>query len=376
MYARTIKKPLCAALFRGKAVILYGARQTGKTTLARAVFNEFEGSKLFLNCDEPDVRLMLEGRTSTELKQFVGDVRLVVIDEAQRVRDIGMTLKLLVDTWPEIQIFATGSSSFELANRTREPLTGRKFEFHLHPLSMEELWHNDGEMAARRTLPRRLVYGLYPEVVSTGAATADALLREITGSYLYKDVLMWKDIRKPEILDRLLRALALQIGSEVSLNELGQTLGVDKHTVATYLDVLEQAFVIFTLMPFSRNLRNELRKSRKVYFWDTGIRNALLNNLNPIELRTDVGPLWENFLVVERIKRLQNAGRMFRSYFWRTHQQQEVDYVEESGEVLLAAEFKWGGSGKGRPSRAFRNAYPKAREMCVGPDNWSQFLID
>jgi len=375
MFARTINNRLVASLFQGKAVILFGARQTGKTTLVRSIFSGFEGEKVFLNCDEPDVRLALEGRTSTELKQFVGNARLVVIDEAQRIRDIGLTLKLLVDNWPGLQILATGSSSFELANRTREPLTGRKFEFHMHPFTMEEIWHNEGKTTARRTLHQRLVYGSYPEVVSTGNQRADDLLREITTSYLYKDILMWKDIRKPEILDRLLRALALQIGSEVSLNELGQTLGVDKHTVATYLDVLEQAFVIFTLMPFSRNLRNELRKSRKIYFWDTGIRNALLNNLNPVELRTDVGALWENFLVAERIKRLQNAGQMSRSFFWRTHQQQEVDYIEESAGELLAVEFKWGGSSKGRPAKAFRNAYPEARELTVGPDNWSQFLM-
>lgn len=375
MYQRTLESQLESALFRGKVVILYGARQVGKTTLVRRILDKFEGESLFLNCDEPDVRFALEGRTSTALKQYIGKAELVVIDEAQRVQDIGLTLKLLVDRWPNTQVLATGSSSFELANRTREPLTGRKFEFHLHPLSLQELWDHHGELETQRSLDRRLIYGFYPEVVREDGAMGAEILREISGSYLYKDILMWKDIRKPEILDRLLRALALQIGSEVSLNELGQILGVDKQTVATYLDVLEQAFIVFRLLPFSRNLRNELKKSRKIYFWDVGLRNALIQNLNPIEGRTDKGALWENFVIAERIKRMQNERLAFRSFFWRTHQQKEVDYIEESEGQLQATEFKWSSVKKKTPPKAFRDAYPEASFQVVSRENWSGFLI-
>jgi len=308
MYDRTIKNDMQSKLFQGRALILYGARQTGKTTLAKQILGEASGKTLYMNCDEPDVRLALEGRSSSELRAWVGDARFLVIDEAQRVENIGMTLKLMVDEIPDLQVLATGSSSFTLANRIQEPLTGRKYVFHLHPLSTRELLQKDGEIETRRLLRRRMVFGQYPDVAQAGEKDAADILRELTGSYLYQDVLMWKDIRKPDLLDRLLRALALQVGNEVSFNELAQTLGVDKATVSTYLDVLEQAFVVFRLNSFSRNLRTELRKSRKVYFWDNGIRNALLNNLNPLELRSDVGALWENFLVVEPPGTPQRCG--------------------------------------------------------------------
>lgn len=374
MYDRSIKQNIQSKLYKGRAIIVYGARQTGKTTLVKQILNESEGKTLFMNCDEPDVRLALEGRSSSELRAWVGDARLVVIDEAQRVENIGLTLKLMVDTLPDVQVLATGSSSFALANRIQEPLTGRKFVFHLHPFSTQELWRKDGKIETRRLLGRRMVFGQYPDVVQAGVRDAGDILRELTGSYLYQDVLMWKDIRKPDLLDRLLRALALQIGNEVSYNELAQTLGVDKGTVSTYLDVLEQAFVVFRLNSFSRNLRTELRKSRKVYFWDNGIRNALLNNLNPLELRSDVGALWENFLVVERIKRQQNENHPFQPYFWRTHQQQEIDYLEDAGGKLIAAEFKWKPCQTVRAPKPFTVAYPSAEFLRVDPENWLEFV--
>ncbi len=374
MYDRTIKNDMQSKLFQGRALILYGARQTGKTTLAKQILGEASGKTLYMNCDEPDVRLALEGRSSSELRAWVGDARFLVIDEAQRVENIGMTLKLMVDEIPDLQVLATGSSSFTLANRIQEPLTGRKYVFHLHPLSTRELLQKDGEIETRRLLRRRMVFGQYPDVAQAGEKDAADILRELTGSYLYQDVLMWKDIRKPDLLDRLLRALALQVGNEVSFNELAQTLGVDKATVSTYLDVLEQAFVVFRLNSFSRNLRTELRKSRKVYFWDNGIRNALLNNLNPLELRSDVGALWENFLVVERIKRQQNDRHHFQPYFWRTHQQQEIDYLEDENGKLLAAEFKWKTGQKSRAPKPFSDAYPAAEFLRVDPDNWLKFV--
>lgn len=373
MIARTIKEALKERMFAGRVLVLYGARQVGKTTLVKELLSEFDGPSVYLNCDEPDVRSALESRTSTEMKHFLGSVRLAVIDEAQRVRDIGLTLKLLVETMPETQVIATGSSSFELANQTSEPLTGRKFEFHLHPLSVGELEAATSKVEVRRLLDTRLVYGMYPGVATAGQQQAAEILRELAQSYLYKDVLAWQDIRKPEVLDKLLKALALQVGSEVSLTELGRLLGIDKATVETYLAVLEQAFIVFRLMPFSRNLGSELKRLRKVYFWDLGIRNALLNNLNPIELRTDAGALWENYVIVERIKALQNARRAFNAYFWRTHQQQEVDWVEEKDGRLMAAEIKRQ-SKKSRLPPTFTQAYPDAETRFVTPDSLSEFL--
>ncbi|MBN1671662.1 MAG: ATP-binding protein [Kiritimatiellae bacterium] len=373
MISRKILPLLEERLFKGRALVLYGARQVGKTTLVKELLSRYDGASVYLDCDEPDVRQGLEARTSTELKHFFGNARLVVIDEAQRVQDIGLTLKLAVDTMPDTQILATGSSSFELANRTCEPLTGRKFEFHLHPFSLGELSSVETAQETRRLLERRLVFGMYPAVTTAGGELAGEILRELAGSYLYKDILAWRDIRRPEILDKLVRALALQVGSEVSFTELGAMLGVDKHTVEAYLTVLEQAFIVFRLMPFSRNLRNELKKMRKVYFWDVGIRNALMSNLNPIGLRTDVGPLWENFAIVERIKALQNSRRDFAAYFWRTHQQQEIDYVEEREGRLLAAEIKWRSRRVDMPP-AFTAAYPHASTAVVTPDTLATFV--
>jgi uncharacterized protein len=375
MVPRLIKTSIESHFFEKRALILYGARQVGKTTLVKAIQRDFEGSSLYLNCDEPDVRADLTKASSTVLKSIFGSAELVIIDEAQRVPDIGLTLKLAVDSLPEKQVLATGSSSFELANQTSEPLTGRKFEFYLYPLALEEMALASSEREVQRLLDTYLIHGLYPAVVTAGKNRAGEILRELSGSYLYQDVLAWKDIRKPELLDKLLQALALQIGSEVSMAELGSLLGVDKATIENYLTVLEQAFVIFRLPPFSRNLRNELKRMRKIYFWDIGIRNALINNLNPVELRTDLGGLWENFVIAERLKALGNARLDRRSYFWRSHQQQEIDYLEEGDGHLLAAEIKRR-PGRGRIPKAFTEAYPNAFTRLVNPDNLQGFLKD
>ncbi len=373
MLARFIKKAIEDHFFENRVLILYGARQVGKTTLAKAILRDFVGRSLYLNCDEPDIRAELTDATSTRLKSIFGDAELIVVDEAQRVANIGLTLKLAVDVLPDKQVLATGSSSFELANQTTEPLTGRKYEFHLHPLALGEIAADSSEREVRRLLDTRLIYGMYPAVALAGRDRAAEILRELSGSYLYQDVLAWRDIRKPELLDKLLRALALQLGGEVSLPELGSTLGVDKATVENYLTVLEQAFVIFRLPPFSRNLRNELKRMRKIYFWDVGIRNALINNLNGVDLRTDLGGLWENFVIAERLKAVANARREVRSYFWRSHQQQEIDYVEDDGRRLLAAEIKRK-ARRPRLPRTFAQAYPEAESTLVHPDNLLEFL--
>lgn len=373
MIKREIQGRIASRLFAGKVIIIYGARQVGKTTLIRAIGNVLNQEEtLFLNCDEPDIRNLLTDASSTQLQALIGAKKIIFIDEAQRVKNIGLTLKLFADTMPERQIIATGSSSLDLANAIVEPLTGRKFEFQLYPLSLRELTDRYTALDLQRLLEQWLIYGLYPEVV-TKMDQASSLLPELASSYLYKDVLQFQDIRKPELLERLLQSLALQIGSEVSYNELATTLHVGKETIAHYVELLEKSFVIFRLAPFSRNLRNELTKMRKIYFYDLGIRNALIRNFNPLHLRTDVGALWENFLICERLKNNVNDGAFLNSYFWRTHQQQEIDYLEESAGKLAAFEFKWKSVNWKLP-KAFSTAYPESPGLAVHQNNFLEFL--
>ncbi len=367
MINRYIEPSIEERLFKGKLIVLYGARQTGKTTLAKRLLQRYQG--VYFNADEPDVRALFTNRTSSELGKAVGNAKLVVLDEAQRIENIGLTLKLLADTLPATQVLATGSSSFELADRTKEPLTGRKFEFLLTPLSLEEIERDRGTLETDRFLSHAVLYGLYPEPATHSGPEARERLMELAGSYLYKDVLLLGSIRHPDALDKLLRALALQVGQEVSHNELGSLLGLDKNTVDTYIRILEQAFIIFRLGPYSRNLRNELKRHHKVYFWDNGIRNAVINNFVPLETRPDSGALWENLLVAERMKYLRNRKSANFSWFWRTYQQQELDYVEERERGLLAVEIK-SRTGRGRIPKTFREAYPGSETHVVSPDNW------
>lgn len=368
---RTIQAHIEKALFKGKVIILYGARQVGKTTLAKEILNKYPEDSVYLNCDEPDVRAALTGKTSTYMKSFLGDKRFVILDEAQRVANIGLSLKLLCDAYPDMQVLATGSSSFELSDKVSEPLTGRKAEFLLYPFSLQELRTAYTALDIDRLLDRRMVYGMYPEI-ALKAGPVDEALKSLARSYSYKDVLKYHNIKNHETLEKLLQALALQIGSEVSYNELAGLLGIDKNTVSSYIQILEKAFIIFRVGPFSRNLRNELKKLRKIYFYDTGLRNALINNLNPPDLRADTGGLWENFMITERKKFLANNGRDVQGYFWRTQQMQEVDYIEASGEKLAAFEIKWKRS-RPNPPRAFADAYPDALYNCVNRDNYRFF---
>lgn len=373
MIRREIQGRIESRLFTGKIIIIYGARQVGKTTLIRSVGAAYKQEEtLFLNCDEPDIRALLTDATSTQLEALIGSKKIIFIDEAQRVKNIGLTLKLFADTMPERQIIATGSSSLDLANAIVEPLTGRKFEFQLYPLSLRELTDRYSALELQRLLEQWLIYGLYPEVVIK-MSEASILLPELAGSYLYRDVLQFQDIRKPELLERLLQALALQIGSEVSYNELAATLQVGKETIAHYIELLEKCFVIFRLPPFSRNLRTELTKMRKIYFFDLGIRNALIRNFNPIHLRSDVGALWENFLICERLKNHSNEGAFLNTYFWRTHQQQEIDYLEETAGKLSAFEFKWRPGGWRLP-KVFSTTYPDCVGLAVHQNNFLEFL--
>lgn len=359
-------------LFKGKIAIIYGARQVGKTTMVKKIQKKYSENSSYFNCDEPDIRDALTNKTSTEIKAFIGKKQLIIIDEAQRVENIGLTLKLIADNFTDIQIIATGSSSFDLSNKIAEPLTGRKTEYYLYPFSLEELRGAYSDLEIDRLLERRMIYGMYPEI-TRDEEDSEKKLKSLALSYAYKDILQYQYIKNPEVLEKLLKALALQIGCEVSYNELAGLVGVSKQTVENYVQLLEKAFIIFRLGPFSKNLRNELKKLRKIYFYDTGIRNALINNFNPFDLRTDVGNLWENFMISERIKYNNSRGIDANMYFWRTTQKQEIDYVEEKGNVLSAFEFKWKKDSFKKP-KSFLEAYAGSSIELVNKDSYNKFI--
>ena len=350
-----------------------GARQVGKSTLLHSLLDGDE-TVLWLNGDDDDVRELFRSISSTRLKAIIGNRKTVVIDEAQRIEDIGLRLKLITDQMPGVQVIATGSSSFELSSKVNEPLTGRKRELKLFPLSFREMVSHTSFLEERRMIPHRLIYGYYPEVVCS-PSNEKVVLKELTDSYLYKDLLSFDTLRKPDVIVRLLKALALQIGSQVSYNELSSLLGLSSKTVEKYLDILEKSYIIFRLGSFSRNMRNELKLSRKIYFWDLGIRNALIGNMAPLENRNDTGALWENFLIAERMKYNSYSNSFAQSYFWRTKDQSEVDYLEEEDGNLSAYEFKWNpAKSKTKCPASFAAAYPSSTYKVITPDNIEEFI--
>jgi predicted AAA+ superfamily ATPase len=373
MIPRIIGSSIQNDLFKGKAIIVTGPRQVGKTTLLEILKATNKVKTLWLNCDEPDVRLLLEDVTSTRWREIVGDNQLVFIDEAQRVKNIGLTLKLLVDNLKNVQLIATGSSALELANQINEPLTGRKWEYRLYPLSTMEMIRYTSKLEEGRLLEQRLIYGYYPDIINHPAQAQTSLL-EISNNYLYKDLLSLEAIRKPALLEKIVTALALQIGNEVSFSELSQLIGADHKTIEHYVQLLEQCYIIFQLSTFSRNLRNEIKKGRKIYFYDNGIRNAIIKNFNPIGLRQDTGVLWENYLISERRKYNTYTKQFVNSYFWRTHAQQKIDYIEESGGVISAMEFKWNEKAKLKFPDAFAKAYPNAVFSSINKTNYIDFV--
>ncbi len=370
---RRLQENITARLFKGKVIIVLGARQVGKTTLIENILSEQDYPIIELNGDEADVRELLGSTTSTRLRAIVGKNKIVFIDEAQRISNIGLTLKLFADKVPDVQVIATGSSSFELTAKINEPLTGRKYQFQLFPLSYLEMVDHHGLLTENRLLEHRLIFGYYPEIV-THPGEERELLQLLSDSFLYKDLLLLEDVTKPILFEKLLKALALQLGSEVSFNELSRLTGANHQTVEKYIILLEKAFVIFRLPAFARNVRNEIRKGKKFYFYDNGIRNAIIKNFQFPSQRTDIGPLWENFLISERIKALSPYNRNVDSYFWRTTQQQEIDYIEESSQSIVAWEFKWNKRKKARIPKTFTRAYPEARCSVVTPDNFMEFL--
>ena len=374
MIQREIQSVIEKQLFMGKVIILYGPRRVGKTTLSKLLVDKELNSR-YINCELLENRSALQTTNSSALKSFLGNYRLIVLDEAQQIGDIGRILKILADTFPEIQMIATGSSSFELGNRLAEPLTGRSREYLLYPFSMTELLSVKDRISVNADLDTILRFGLYPEVYGNPEQEAIEELSQISSNYLYKDILQFELIKRPNLLLNLLNALALQIGNEVSLNELSRTLGETVPTIQRYIELLEKAFVIFRLRSYSRNLRKEIAKGQKVYFYDLGIRNALIRNFNPLNLRNDTGGLWENFCVVERMKFNMNQRRFVNSWFWRTYDQKEVDYIEEEGGKLNAFEFKIKSGVNFKAMMEFQKNYPEATFMTVTKENFWEFLI-
>lgn len=372
MINRTIEKIIIKRWGKGKAIILLGPRQTGKTTLLKKITAE-KGSYLFLDCDELLIKEKLENANLENLKQIIGNHTLIFIDEAQRVKNIGLTLKIIIDQLPDKQLLVSGSSALELANEINEPLTGRKWEYLLYPLSWREVREHFGYITAYKQLEQRIVYGMYPDVINN-MGDEQVVLKQLASSYLYKDLLSLASIRKPDLLPRLLKVLALQLGSEVSLNELSNLLGVNKDTIGSYIDLLEKAFIIFRLEPFSRNIRNEIKSSRKIYFYDNGIRNAIISNYNPISIRQDTGALWENFLISERKKYLEYTELSASSYFWRTTQKQEIDYIEERDGKILSWEFKWNPKAKVKIPKTFTGTYLSETKV-IHRENFEDFLL-
>ena len=366
MIPRLLRAQIEANLFSGKTIILFGPRQVGKTTLVRAILDAHGEAGHYVTCDLSETKALLREPTMDEMTRFVAGRRLIVIDEAQRVEDIGLTLKLLHEHFPQTQFIATGSSSFELGHRIKEPLTGRKREYFLFPLSLSELAATTDYLSLNGQLPRLLRFGVYPEAYLSDRP--EEAVQAIAEDYLFRDIVEQENFKSVTLLRNLLEAVALQLGKEVAINELAKLLGASRETVERYLDLLERSFILFQLRALSRNPRKEIAKSRKIYFYDLGIRNALIKNFNDLRLRADTGALWENFCVVERMKHNRYSGRAVNSWFWRTYDQQEIDYVEEGGGTLSGFEFKWGQGRAARGARKFAQLYPGSTVRVVDQD--------
>ncbi|MCH8485489.1 MAG: ATP-binding protein [Candidatus Cyclonatronum sp.] len=370
MFERSLAEKLKRKIQGGKALVLIGARQVGKTTLLNHIL---EGKDfLFLDGDDPTTRSLLNSPNTEQLRSLIGDSRIVFLDEAQRIKGIGLTLKIITDQFKQVSLLVSGSSAFDLGSELNEPLTGRKWEYELYPISWEEYEAGIGYLKSEQQLENRLLYGFYPEVIVNQGEERETL-KNIVDSYLYKDILSFADIRKPEVLEKLLQALALQTGSEVNYNELAQLIGINKITVQTYIDILEKGYVVFRLNSFSRNLRNEIKQNRKVYFYDNGVRNMILGNFQPLNLRQDKGALWENFLISERLKQNKYKNTFAQMYFWRTTQQQEIDFVEVKDGAISGYEFKWKAQ-KAKFSKTFTETY-KAETQLVNRDNFRKFVL-
>jgi predicted AAA+ superfamily ATPase len=373
MITRVQSAKIEKAFFKGKAIIVSGARQVGKTTMLEHILQKFTDKLLTLDGDDIIIQQLLNRPNTQQIKQIIGDNRIVFIDEAQRISEIGLTSKIIIDQFKDVQLILSGSSSFDLYNKVNESLTGRKWTFNLWPVSWEEWQNHVGYVKAEQDVENRMVFGFYPDVLNH-EENPGRVLAELADSYLYKDVLMYEGLKKPSAIKKLLQALAYQVGSEVSFQELGQTTGIDPKTVNVYIDILEKAYIIFRLTPLSRNLRNEIKAKNKIYFYDNGIRNAVIGQLQPLAIRQDIGILWENFMVSERVKQLSINNSLRNYYFWRTTQQQEVDYIEEVNGEFFAFEFKWSEKKKIKFTKTFSHNY-KAIEKGINRSNFREFVV-
>ncbi len=376
MIRRIIEEKIGETLSNGKAVTIIGPRQVGKSTLARAVIPE-DANVLELNGDSTDIQNMFLDVNETNLKLLVGGNDFVFVDEAQKIGNIGNMLKIVADKMKDVKLIVTGSSAFRLTSAVNESLTGRKREFRLYPLSFKEMVAHTSLLDEQRMLEHRMIYGYYPEVV-TSPGDENGTIKEIIDSYLYKDVMEENRIAKPERLVRLVQALAFQIGSTVSANELSGLVGIDVKTVERYIEILEKSFIIYTLPSYAKNQRNELKFSRKLYFWDMGIRNGVIGNMAPMSMRSneEQGHIWENFIITERIKRNTYAGRTFvRHYFWRTQQKKEIDLIEIENGIMTGFEMKRKSGRKAGMPAQFAQAYPDARFECITPSEIAEFLL-
>lgn len=372
MIQRNLHKNIEGFLFKGKAIVLFGARQVGKSSLIREVVKQKEF--IWLNGDEPDVSLLLDNITSDRLKAIVGEKKILVIDEAQMIPNIGLLIKRMVDNFPEIQIITTGSSAFDLADRTKESMVGRKEELLLFPLSFSEMVHHTDFITETRLVANRLAYGYYPEVVSN-PGKEEKILKDLAEGFLYKDILNLEGIKKSSTLQRLVQMLAFRVGSEINYSSLGNDLGINRLTVEKYIDILEKNFIIFRLNAFSKNQDNELKKGRKIYFWDVGLRNQIIKNFRPVEFRDDIGALWENFIIAERKKKLSYDFDYRDSYFWRNTQQAEIDYIEVKNDEISAYEIKYSPNQKVRFTKSFVNAYNPVITQVINNQNFQEFVL-
>lgn len=371
MYTRYLCDIVKKRIGTGKAIVVIGPRQVGKTTLIESILKTRD--YLLLDGDDPKTRSLLTEPNTEEIRTILGKYKFVFIDEAQRIRGIGLTMKIITDRFKNVQLFASGSSSFDLSNIINEPLTGRKWEYQLFPISWEEYEKHHGHLFAEQQLENRLLYGFYPDVLNNSGDEIN-VLRNLVNSYLYRDILSYSDIRKPEVLDKLVQALALQIGSEVNYSELAQIVNVDKNTISKYIDILQKGYIVFKLSCFSRNVRNEIKTNKKIYFYDNGIRNMVIGNFNPIDLRTDKGALWENFLISERLKQNEYKQSLARIYFWRTKQQQEVDFVEDKSGEIFGYEFKWNKKRNSKLPKTFTETY-NAKSSVIDKNNFREFVL-
>jgi predicted AAA+ superfamily ATPase len=372
MITRELDTLILKKFFKKKALRIIGSRQTGKTTLINNLLNTRKEKTIFFNGDEADTNDIFDVITITKLKNIIKENKIIFFDEAQKIHNIGNIIKLIVDNLKSTQVIASGSSSFELMNNLNEPLTGRKYKFHLFPLSYNELQNHFGVIEEKRNLENRMIFGSYPEIVAK--SNSEEHLKLLTGSYLYKDLLMLDQIKKPVLLEKIVKALALQIGNEVLYTELAKLVDSDKKTVEKYIDLLEKTYIIFRLPALNKNVRNEIKKGKKIYFYDNGIRNAVISDMRPLAKRTDVGALWENYLISERIKLLNFKSNDREKYFWRTTQQQEIDYIEVQYNKYYAYEFKWNPLKKASISKTFTNAYTDYEFKTITPDNYENFL--